>query len=364
MIYFDESGNSGDNLLDKQQPVFTLLSHNYNESEARAILHPLLSLSKSEEVHFKDIHDRSNYFKAIISCLNHELIVPERIYVFPVLKDYLIVVQIVEYLIEPVLHRGKINLLKEGRNIGMANIIYMMGKNGWDKDLFQTMCSNFIKWGRKKIPSTEFYQSARALFNSIKNDLVPELVGLIIESERIQNSVSKIFEKYAFDPTFPVFVSHCCHWGDKLNDKFDIGLDTSKPINYWRGMIDFLCNLPEAEVGYGRRKHVYPLPIGTITTYDSKDSVPVQLSDLLVSAYNYMLTKKYLNLNTPLLELLTKSKLVTLRGNDLWPSNKVTPEQLGTAGDVDGQHPLEFLAQQMAKNPGLNEQINSTKNRK
>jgi hypothetical protein len=364
MIYFDESGNSGDNLLDKQQPVFSLVSHNYNEFEAKTILQPLLDKGKSEEIHFKNIHNKSTYHKAIIACLNHELIIPDRIYVYGVLKDYLIVVQIVEYLIEPVLHRGKINLLRESRNVGMANIIYLMGNNGWDKVLFRTMCDNFIRWGRKKIEAAEFYQSVKDLYDSVKNDLVPELLGLILESASIQQSVSKIFEKYAFDPTFPVFVSHCCYWGNKLNFKFDIGLDTSKQLNYWRGMIDFLSQLPEAEVGYGSRKHVYPLPVGNITTYDSKDNLQVQLSDLLVSAYNYLLTKGVMNLSTPLYELLIKSKLITLKGDSLWPSNKVTPEQLGTEGDVDGQHPLDFLAKQISSTPGADELINSTKQKK
>jgi hypothetical protein len=363
MIYFDESGNSGDNLLDKQQPVFSLLSHNYNEFEAKAILGPLLN-GKSEEVHFKNIHDKPTYNNAIIACINHDLIVPERIYVTGVLKDYLIIIQIVEYLIEPVLYRGGINLLQEGQNIGMANIIYLMGNNGWDRVLFRTMCDNFIKWGRKKITSTEFYQSVRALFHSIKDDLVPELVGFIMASEGIQDSVSEIFEKYAFDPTISVFVSHCCYWGEKLNVKFDIGLDTSKPIDYWRGMIEFLCNLPEAKVGYGSRQHDYPLKIGNITTFDSKDNLQVQLSDLLVSAYNYVLTKNVMNLKTPLLEQLMKSKLTTLCVNDLWPSNKVTPSQLGTKGDFEGQHPLDFLAKQMSVSPNANELINSTKKRK
>ena len=30
-VFFDEAGNSGDNLLDKDQPVYVLASHNFNE---------------------------------------------------------------------------------------------------------------------------------------------------------------------------------------------------------------------------------------------------------------------------------------------------------------------------------------------
>jgi hypothetical protein len=44
MIYFDEAGNSGGNLLDKDQPVFTLVSHNYSEEEAKTILAPILKI--------------------------------------------------------------------------------------------------------------------------------------------------------------------------------------------------------------------------------------------------------------------------------------------------------------------------------
>ena len=48
MIYFDEAGYSGGNLLDKDQPVYLLLSHNYTEEEAKTMLEPLLALSNAK----------------------------------------------------------------------------------------------------------------------------------------------------------------------------------------------------------------------------------------------------------------------------------------------------------------------------
>jgi len=52
MIYFDEAGYSGGNLLDKDQPVYLLLSHNYTETETKTMLEPLLALSNAGIVPF------------------------------------------------------------------------------------------------------------------------------------------------------------------------------------------------------------------------------------------------------------------------------------------------------------------------
>lgn len=52
-IYFDEAGNSGQNLLDKNQPIYVLVSHNFSIEEAEAILKPLET--NSSEIYFKNI---------------------------------------------------------------------------------------------------------------------------------------------------------------------------------------------------------------------------------------------------------------------------------------------------------------------
>lgn len=51
-LYFDESGNSGKNLLDNNQPVFVIAYHNFTNTEAREILSPIKSAADELETNF------------------------------------------------------------------------------------------------------------------------------------------------------------------------------------------------------------------------------------------------------------------------------------------------------------------------
>ena len=66
MVFFDEAGNSGDNLLDADQPLFTLLSHDFGEKEAELLLAPIRKSSNAKELHFKNLKKYSKTQKAIL----------------------------------------------------------------------------------------------------------------------------------------------------------------------------------------------------------------------------------------------------------------------------------------------------------
>ena len=68
-IYFDEAGNSGQNLLDKEQPVYVLVSHNFSKNEAEDILQPIIT--ESEEIHFNKIKKYPKYQKPLEYILNN-----------------------------------------------------------------------------------------------------------------------------------------------------------------------------------------------------------------------------------------------------------------------------------------------------
>lgn len=62
-IYFDEAGNSGQNLLDSEQLIYVLVSHNYSIQEAESILSPLKT--DSNEIHFSIIKKYPKYHEPI-----------------------------------------------------------------------------------------------------------------------------------------------------------------------------------------------------------------------------------------------------------------------------------------------------------
>jgi hypothetical protein len=346
MIFFDEAGNSGSNLLDKDQPTYLLLSHNYTEDEAKDILAPLFSISKAKELHFKQLKKYSKSRKAVIDCLNHPLIQKERVFQYVAHKEFMIVIQIVDQLIEHVYYKNGIDIYKGGLNISTANILYIMGKNVWDKELFNGMCTKFVAFMRLKESNAcvEFYQSVHNLYNSLKHKRDKQLVSVILQSMPLLNEILPAVGKYTLDATLSCFNSHCHFWASIYNKPFDVVVDNSKQIEYWEDMISFLTNsLPEAEVGFGSRKHKYPLLINSLTMQSSISSLQIQLADVLGSSLNYFYGKLALGLLDPFATDIENSRILQTSRSVMWPGKEMTPEELDMV-DETGTNPLDFLA--------------------
>lgn len=353
MIYFDEAGNSGGNLLDKDQPVFTLVSHNYTEAEAKIILAPILKLSNAKELHFSQLKKYNKFRNAILESLNHELIAKDRLYNYMAHKKFMISVQMVDQLVEPVLYENGEDIYQYGLNISTANILHIMGTVAWKKELYDHMCIRFVKWMRSAEfeDIVKFYESVRALYHSLKHKKDKKLVELLMASIEHILMINSHLDKYTLDATLSCFNAHCHFWAGIYNKPFDITFDNSKQIEYWRDMIDFLTHsLPEAEVGYGSRKHKYPLLINSLVTKESKESLPLQLADLLASSMNYAATCNVKKTEDEFAQKILTSKLLDLPGNSMWPDTAMTPEELNMTDPV-GINALDFIAEAALKNP-------------
>lgn len=353
MLYFDESGNSGDNLLDKNQPVYVLLSHDYSEEETFEILAPLLTISKAQELHFKRLKKYEKYRTAILECINHPLIQKERIFHYVADKEFMIVIQIVDKLIEAVFHKRGIDIYKGGLNISTSNILYIMGKNVWDKDLFNDMCGKFVVWMRTKEEQAgiAFYVATHKLYLSLTHDRDKLLISYILDSLPMAKEIMLSIGKYSIDPTLSCFNAHCHFWADSYKNAFDITFDNSKQITYWEDMIRFLTDhLPSEEVGYGSRKHKYPLLINSLVTLSSDSHLGLQLADLFCSSLNYCYTLITNGKTEDFGYAIDNSALIKSSRMVMWPGKEMTPEELDMT-DEAGTNPLDFIAQAAEKNP-------------
>jgi hypothetical protein len=346
MIYFDEAGNSGSNLLDNNQPVFVLLSHNYSDAESEILLEKLKSLSQAEELHFAKLKKFQKFRNAIIDCLNHDLIQENRMYHYYAHKRYMICIQIVDQLIEPVYYDLGEDIYKSGKNLSTANLMYILSSNNWDKDIFNEMCGHFVKWMRYANENDcKLFYEATIRLHSNTLEIYRDILNLILLSAKFIKSITGAISKYTLDATLSCFVDHCNYWAKIYKDPFDITFDDSKQIEYWKEMIAFLTDaLPSAEVGYDSRMHKYPLLINTLKTGTSISYVGLQLADVLASSINHVAVQIHNNKMDDFSNEIMKSRLFNNTiGNRMWPSNLITAEELNMTNET-GINPLDFMA--------------------
>lgn len=58
-VFLDESGYTGTSLLDPEQPIFALVSHNYSEAESQEIKGRFFSAIKADELKAGQLMRRS-----------------------------------------------------------------------------------------------------------------------------------------------------------------------------------------------------------------------------------------------------------------------------------------------------------------
>ena len=351
-VYFDESGNTGDNLLDKDQPTYTLASHDFTEDEAMDILTPLRLLSNAQEIHYKRVKKYTAHKNALLACFNNPLVMENRVYCFGTHKRYLVCVHLVDKLLETVFYEAGYDIYKREQNIAYANIVYILGNSDWPLDRFDKLCASFIDWVRSgDVQKSEaFYEALEYLGRSLKHAQDFMLLDELRSSRKYASIITSGFDKFVLDATLPCFVSHVYFYAKHHKDSIDAVLDPSKQIDHWQGMIEFLKSMPEKEVGTGCRKHRFPLPVNIVSTVDSKSDICIQLADLFASAGNDVYTNRFNGKQDSFVSELFHTRFGLLSGNDIWPGTSFPTGDLEPLGGAD-TNPLDFFAQSAVTNP-------------
>ncbi|WP_407486621.1 DUF3800 domain-containing protein [Elizabethkingia anophelis] len=342
-IYFDESGNTGSDLLNQDQKVFILCSNRFTASECQELL---ILFNDVDELHFVNLKNSIKGRASIIKLLNHELITEDKISIYCAHKEYVTVCIIVDQLIESVYHRMGIDIYKYGQNIQIATYIFYFGNSIWNKEYYTNFIESFIRMFRKKDENSiqTFYKTVKKLYNSIDQEY-KILLEPIINSKSIINDILFSVDKFTIDITLSTFLVLCNYWYRELDEKFNVTFDNSKQIEHYIEYIKFLRDLNTApqDIGFGSRKMVFPTQINNITLADSKNEINIQISDIIASAVSFQFNNKNSRYST-FVKNIQDSNLMKLKNvHNMWPSTNISVEELGMENS-NGINVLDFLA--------------------
>lgn len=291
-IYFDEAGNTGADLLNKDQNIFVLCSNNYAKEETEEFI----KLFKNKtELHFVKLKNSEAGRKSIINFLNHPLISEDRIIVYAADKEFVVIAQIVSQLIETFYHKNGVDLHRDNNNIVITQLIYFLSKTSWNKSSFQQLLYHFINMFRIRDQESIrlFYKNADEFFNKLDTE-DKEIFFPIIGSKIYITEILSYADKFTLDVTLSCFLALCNFWYDKTNQKFDVIVDNSKQLEHYLDFINTLQNLdiPEQKVGYGTRTITFPLQINEIKLTNSEEEINIQLSDIVASSLAFISNNK------------------------------------------------------------------------
>lgn len=333
IIAFDESGNTGSDLLDEDQPVFILASVKLTIQQATDL--KSIVQTQSKELKFTRLKKYQKYHSQIISLLNNDLISDETIKIALFHKEYCIWVHTVDRLIEPLAYEDGFDFYENGLNLAFTNLLFYCTPTLCNKEIYEQYKIDFIELFKKrdKESAVNFYNTVQKLIRSSKTKDFASTLSPILASQKIIQDILKDWDTNNFDSTLSGFINLIDYWGRKTDKIFYAFVDNSKPLNHFKHLVDKVKNIyiQQQEIGTDRRTLQLPLKLIDINFVDSKDNVVVQIADIIAGAANHyyraLANEKF---KDELSEIIGKTKLIELLHSPVWPHQAFTPEALNT----------------------------------
>lgn len=337
-IFLDESGNTGSNLLDKQQPIFTMGAVSFSQREAERLL-SLIDSKSTKEVHFSALRRRKSGQDAVVRMLKHSLINVDNVKVGVIHKKFMITTKIVDILIEYMLNENNFDLYENGANIALSNMLHYCLPTFCGEDNVEVMYQRFVNMIKTRDDQSisSFYTSVEALEESCIHEDFKKDLNLILGAKNYIEGALSSTDRNSIDPLIPSLFVQYVHWGKDYPKGFHVIHDQSKALGEERQIFEDFMNQftgPETELGYDRRKFNLPLKGLSLNFGTSHAHPQLQVADIVSSAFNYWAngTAKG-EKNDEFFQALDQLKWKSLIISNVWPSTDVTPESLGTVHD-------------------------------
>lgn len=353
-IFLDECGYTGQNLLDVEQPVFTLASLTLPEADCRELKDIFFGDVQSTELKYLSLSRRPKQRKMILEFIKELSGKPSLVKFSFAHKQFVLVAKMVEMLVEPACYEDGIDLYDQGANIGFANLLFYTLPVFGGGDFFNTLLKYFQDMMRFR--TKESYQAFFGLI--FQQEHSPDLNDLLnfFRVSHIKFGYDLLETKDHLDIAVSLTLSLMSLWQQDLDDDIVLIHDNSSAMARERKIWDVVVdpNLPSIEVGYDIRKTQFPIRVIKTCPEDSRSWAGLQLADILAGAFTRCarwLTEGE-NVDDEFGRSLTEIMSEAFSCFAIAPEIKFTPDQLGTTGS-NALNPHDHLINLFIKNPSI-----------
>jgi hypothetical protein len=339
-VFLDESGYTGTRLLDPEQPIFALASHNYSEEDSQEIKGLFFGAIKADELKAGQLMRRRGSQRMVLDFLRHMKRKPDRTRIAYVHKPFALLCKTVDWVVEPFLRRHGEDLYQHGENLALCNMMFVMLEDKpEDRDrLLQAL------YGVMSDPSSATATQALRVLAAQRGDVAEVLNPLFISLRHIHADDAGCLGKENLEVCLSLAKSMMASWGasavNPITLYHDATTNMARQADQWEVFVS--PDVEEKLVGYDRRTIQYPIAVSKTEFVRSEDWAGIQLADVLVGVVARCIKTKY---GFAVSDEFTDALWEIFQGWPLCgfvgPEAKFSAEELGTTGPLHSD-PMEF----------------------
>jgi hypothetical protein len=333
-IAFDESGWSGQDLLNDASPIYVLASVSIAEDRADALLRPIAS-KQAPEVKFSHARHPSRR-GGLKQLLSSEIISSEHVKTTFYHKRYMAVAKMVDLLIEPMFYDQGISLYDRDVAPVIANMWHFAMPTLMGSASYDILLTKFIRLMRERIPDAraDFYLYVDQARSDVTAEQAKEMLTMLSETSGHDDIALADFLLTAVDPSIPAFVELASMWTAQFDAPFQIIHDRSKPLKQEAALIDQITAKSQHDASFivprGDYSHKFPLLVNLpIQFEDSRKFKALQLCDVIAGAVAHWIGAQYSGVTDELSTLIAESRVPATIVSALWPDPTLSVSEPG-----------------------------------
>ncbi|WP_444934634.1 DUF3800 domain-containing protein [Microbulbifer sp. JTAC008] len=313
-VFIDESGYTGADLLNRDQPFQAASALNISDFEAEGLIKKHFPKIKSEELKYRDLARRKVNWDALYA-LQSDLLTNYESITYICDKKYLLILHFLNYAVEPFYYDQGINLYEDGGNYSLASLLYYAADTVLEGTNFNDILHLF-QHAMKSKSKTSVTALIRKVKSSPWHELREAFGPLALE---YPSCIEEIMSKNtSTDGAYIVLLSLISRLETVLDQSYEIIHDRSKNLEQYDLTLNKMIN-HSSEVSFKGTELTtlkFPLKLKKVSQVDSKNSPGVQLADILVGgiidASRGITGKKKNHYNNRILDLYKENQLIHL----------------------------------------------------
>lgn len=284
-IYFDESGFTGYNLLDDNQPIFVIASSDISPEISEAALCASFPRYQGPEFKFSNIWGTRSK-TGLVELARRISDIEPKPFLWMVEKKFAVLTKIVDFLVEPYMTDAGYDFYSDGFCWKYSNYIHFGLRQFGSSELFDALVSAYQRFSRD--PTLEELNRLCIQLGIMAASVEPEL-RIFLEQMAVG---AKLFPKFHNLSTFKgsdelqvtSLLACIAYWRQRFTEDFAVVHDASANFFRRRDLWERVTNsnVPAQVHPLGDGTMVqFPLRVISTSAVDSRENPSVQLCDVL-----------------------------------------------------------------------------------